>query len=106
MFFLKDHKSFEVERALFESPNEPLAALSMNNNNQSELDAAFDGYPKYPADMLRSEASQLPDAIDPKQKEVYLTHDDFVSIFQMKFMEFETLPNWRKQELKKRHKLF
>lgn len=55
---------------------------------------------------MRSESSLLPDSIDPKRKEIHLTHDDFVGIFDMKFTEFESLPNWKKQELKKKHKLF
>lgn len=66
----------------------------------------FDKYPKYPIDVLRNESSQLPDGIDPKRKEIHLTNDDFVAVFQMHFAEFETLPNWKKQELKKKHKLF
>lgn len=66
----------------------------------------FDKHPKYPLDVLRSEASELPETVDPKRKEIYLTNDDFVSIFDMNFSEFELLPNWRKQELKKKFKLF
>lgn len=37
---------------------------------------------------------------------VHLTHDDFVSVFKMSFYEFDELPNWKKQELKKLNKLF
>lgn len=66
----------------------------------------FDRYPKYPIEILRFEAELLPSGVDPKCKEVHLTHDDFVGLFGMKFTEFEGLPNWRKQELKKGQKLF
>lgn len=69
-------------------------------------DNDFDSYPKYPVELLRSEASRLPDTIDPKMKELHLTHDDFVSIFHMNYTEFASLPNWKKQELKKIQKLF
>lgn len=69
-------------------------------------DNDFDSYPKYPVELLRSEASRLPDSIDPKMKELHLTHDDFVSIFHMNYTEFAGLPNWKKQELKKIQKLF
>lgn len=69
-------------------------------------DDDFDSYPKYPVELLRSEACRLPDTIDPKMKELHLTHDDFVSIFHMNYTEFAGLPNWKKQELKKIQKLF
>lgn len=70
------------------------------------VDGDFDSYPKYPVELLRSEASRLPDTVDPKMKELHLTHDDFVSIFHMNYTEFAGLPNWKKQELKKIQKLF
>lgn len=70
------------------------------------MDEEFDKFPKYPIDVLRSEACQLPDNVDPNKKEIHLTNDDFVAIFDMKYTQFKGLPNWRKQELKKRFKLF
>lgn len=77
-----------------------------SNVKPKQQDCDFDRYPKYPLDVLRSEIDQLPDSVDPKRKEIHLTNDDFVSIFEMDFSEFETLPNWKKQELKKKFKLF
>lgn len=38
--------------------------------------------------------------------QIYLTHDDFVSIFNMSFRDFRDLPVWKQQELKKANKLF
>lgn len=73
---------------------------------KQQQDCDFDKYPKYPLDVLRSEIDDLPSGVDPKRKEIHLTNDDFVSIFGMDFSEFETLPNWKKQELKKKFKLF
>lgn len=96
-----------MERAVFESINgESLQTMVINMHDQCAEDVEFDRHAKYPAELLRSEANQLPDSVDPKRKEIHLTHDDFVRIFEMKFMDFEALPNWRKQELKKRHRLF
>lgn len=85
--------------------SQPVAAPRMLKSCDDE-DSDFDRYPKYPIDLLRNEASLLPDSIDPKMKELHLTHDDFVSIFNMDYLEFAELPNWKKQELKKNHKLF
>lgn len=82
----------------------PIAAPRVNKFGDG--DSEFDSYPKYPVDLLRSEASLLPESVDPKIKELYLTHDDFVSIFQMSYAEFAVLPTWKKQELKKIQKLF
>lgn len=38
--------------------------------------------------------------------QIHLTHDDFVSVFKMDFSEFESLPKWKKTQLKKEHLLF
>lgn len=96
-----------MERLNIESAmggNSPLAAPRLHQDSDDESE--FDRCPKYPIDLLRSEACRLPDTIDPKMKELYLTHDDFVSIFNMDYLEFSELPNWKKQELKKNQKLF
>lgn len=67
----------------------------------------FNTFAKYPLDILRSsDAAALPEQVDPMRKEMHLTHDDFVSLFAMPLNEFNALPGWRKQELKKKHRLF
>jgi hypothetical protein len=38
--------------------------------------------------------------------QVHLTHDDFISVFNMEYYEFEKLPKWKQVELKKAKKLF
>lgn len=91
--------------ATFDGNNQPIAAPRMLKHNEED-DSDFDRYPKYPVEILRSEASLLPDTIDPKMKEMHLTHDDFVAIFNMDYFHFAELPNWKQQELKKNHKLF
>ncbi|XP_055919693.1 villin-like protein quail isoform X2 [Eupeodes corollae] len=69
-------------------------------------DSNFDQHPKYPLSVLQQEAVTLPTEVNPLKREVHLTHDDFVSLFGMPFLEFEVLPAWKKQELKKKFKLF
>lgn len=72
------------------------------------MDAAeveFNRHAKYPLGMLR-DAANLPPLVDPQRKELHLTYDDFVAVFAMQVGEFEVLPKWRKQELKKKHRLF
>lgn len=94
-----------MERLNIEALSNGHIAMPVTKMNKY-TDDDFDGYPKYPVELLRSEASRLPDTIDPKMKELHLTHDDFVSIFHMNYTEFAGLPNWKKQEIKKIQKLF
>ncbi|KAL7739752.1 hypothetical protein ACLKA6_014992 [Drosophila palustris] len=77
------------------------SALHLNNNQKD-----FDGHKKYPLSVLVQEMDMLPPEINPLRREVHLTHDDFVSVFKMSFYEFDELPKWKKQELKKLNKLF
>ncbi|XP_030243943.1 villin-like protein quail isoform X2 [Drosophila navojoa] len=77
------------------------SALILNNNQKD-----FDGHKKYPLPVLVQEMDMLPPEINPLRREVHLTHDDFVSVFKMSFYEFDELPKWKKQELKKLYKLF
>ncbi|XP_064546786.1 villin-like protein quail isoform X1 [Drosophila montana] len=77
------------------------SALLLNNNQKD-----FDGHKKYPLAVLVQEMDMLPPEINPLRREVHLTHDDFVSVFKMSFYEFDELPKWKKQELKKLYKLF
>ncbi|XP_067623216.1 villin-like protein quail [Eurosta solidaginis] len=71
-------------------------------NNQKD----FDRHHKYPIVILQQEIDLLPPEVNPLKREVHLTHDDFVSLFNMSFWEFDELPAWKKQELKKKFKLF
>lgn len=38
--------------------------------------------------------------------QLYLTHDDFVSTFNMAYDEFRSFPSWKQKELKKSVGLF
>ncbi|XP_017834860.1 villin-like protein quail [Drosophila busckii] len=78
-----------------------VSALLLNNNQRD-----FDEHKKYPLGVLVQEMDMLPPEINPLRREVHLTHDDFVSVFKMTFYEFDELPKWKKQELKKLYKLF
>ncbi|KAL5279887.1 VILL family protein [Megaselia abdita] len=71
-----------------------------------DQDSDFDKHPKFSISVLQSEADMLPEEVNPIRKEVHLTNDDFISIFSMTYKEFEALPPWKQQELKKKNKLF
>jgi gelsolin len=44
--------------------------------------------------------------VDPAHREMHLSDEDFLSIFKMTKAEFEKLPKWKKDTLKKEQKLF
>ncbi|XP_073401495.1 villin-1 [Dendrobates tinctorius] len=61
----------------------------------------------YPADALLNKApDELPTGVDPSRKEEYLNNEDFTAIFGISRSEFQALPDWKKQTLKKAKGLF
>ncbi|XP_068102153.1 villin-1 [Hyperolius riggenbachi] len=61
----------------------------------------------YPAELLVNKTpDELPPGVDPTKKEQYLSNEDFVNILGMSPGEFQGLPEWKKQNLKKASGLF
>uniref|UniRef100_A0A3B5LGM4 Supervillin d n=1 Tax=Xiphophorus couchianus TaxID=32473 RepID=A0A3B5LGM4_9TELE len=48
----------------------------------------------------------LPEGVDPLRLEDYLSDQDFKTLFEMSRFEFNSLPNWKQQNLKKSKGLF
>ncbi|XP_037547361.1 supervillin [Nematolebias whitei] len=48
----------------------------------------------------------LPEGVDPLRLEDYLSDEDFKTLFEMSRVEFNALPNWKQQNLKKSKGLF
>ncbi|XP_013133582.1 PREDICTED: villin-like protein quail [Papilio polytes] len=100
----KNHKSFGAimnaleGKAIVQGGNS--AVRSGNSANQ------FDLHEKYPPTLLRGPKEHLPPDVNPLTKELYLTHDDFVSTFNMAYSEFRALPGWKQREMKKAVGLF
>jgi len=63
-----------------------------------------DGYRKtYPMTVLRlKDSDKLPDDIDPVHKEEYMTDGDLQREFNMDREKFASLPQWKKNDLKKK----
>jgi hypothetical protein len=51
-------------------------------------------------------SENLPKGIDVSQKEIYLSDEDFESIFNMKKEDYEKIPSWRRETLKKKVRLY
>uniref|UniRef100_H3DLM0 Advillin n=1 Tax=Tetraodon nigroviridis TaxID=99883 RepID=H3DLM0_TETNG len=59
-----------------------------------------------PKELIHKSASELPDGVDPTQKEKYLSDSDFCSIFGMTKDEFAGLPGWKQLNMKKEKGMF
>lgn len=59
---------------------------------------------QYPLEELLR--SPLPEGVDPKQLEVYLSDQDFQTILEMRRDEYASLPGWKQIDLKKSKGLF
>ncbi|XP_055332351.1 dematin-like isoform X2 [Paramacrobiotus metropolitanus] len=60
----------------------------------------------YPVHKLLVTNRRLPDDVDRGHLELHLATEDFLNIFRMSHEEFYRLPEWKRNELKKRVKLF
>ncbi|KAG9476532.1 villin-like protein [Eleutherodactylus coqui] len=56
--------------------------------------------------LLDKNAEELPEGVDPTQKEMYLSDGDFANIFGMPKAQFYQLPKWKQQNIKKQNGLF
>ncbi|XP_065164723.1 LOW QUALITY PROTEIN: advillin [Atheta coriaria] len=101
--FWKDYKPFEEIRHTIQGGTPRRAK---NTTMTPPSDSVFDKYDKYPVSVLKGPSDKLPAKVDPLVKELHLTHDDFVYVFKMQYKEFEVLPRWKQQELKKKVGLF
>ncbi|XP_063903462.1 advillin isoform X2 [Zophobas morio] len=102
----KGYKSFGKRRQDIEMKNSKSNGKEINGYQKSSGHSDFDQYDKYPINILKEPNEKLPARVDPLNKELHLTHDDFVSVLKMTYVEFEKLPRWKQQELKKRAGLF
>uniref|UniRef100_A0A8C5HXF9 Advillin-like n=1 Tax=Gouania willdenowi TaxID=441366 RepID=A0A8C5HXF9_GOUWI len=59
-----------------------------------------------PEDLINMNASELPEGVDPSQKEKHLSDSDFSSVFGMTKDDYASLPQWRQLQLKKERGMF
>ena len=74
------------------------------NGNHIEESVHAPGFLSYA--VLSSSECPGPDSVDPARKEDYLSDAEFIKVFDMNRDDFESLPNWKKQNLKKKVNLF
>ncbi|XP_041817129.1 villin-1 [Chelmon rostratus] len=56
--------------------------------------------------LVHKSADELPQGVDPSQREVYLSDVDFESLIGTSRSDFQRLPKWRQTDLKKKAGLF
>ncbi|OWR53261.1 putative villin [Danaus plexippus plexippus] len=100
----KGHKTFSAIVSALEGKAIVRGGNSKLQSGNSEN--RFDQHEKYPLSVLRGPKEHLPQDVDPLTKELYLTHDDFVSTFNMTYNDFRSLTAWKQRELKKSAGLF
>jgi len=97
-----ENKSFEQVRSELEGRN-PVLEL---DPQLTEGPNSFSEFPKFPLEMLKSPADDLPEVVDKAHKELHLSEEDFKAVFNMDYAEFTLLPMWKQQNLKKTAGLF
>uniref|UniRef100_A0A4W5LVI3 Advillin n=1 Tax=Hucho hucho TaxID=62062 RepID=A0A4W5LVI3_9TELE len=82
-----------------------LLLFQMNSwSNSVETRKSFQSYP--PEDLINKLANELPEGVDPTQKEKHLSDSDFSAIFGMSKDHFASLPQWKQLSVKKGKGLF
>ncbi|KAL1494852.1 hypothetical protein ABEB36_010371 [Hypothenemus hampei] len=101
----KYYRTFSKTRQEIEMKNTD-QKIQNGQKHSTSGNSEFDHFEKYPVNILKEPNDRLPSRVNSLNKELHLTHDDFVSLFKMTYLEFEKLPKWKQQELKKRVGLF
>ncbi|GMR60509.1 hypothetical protein PMAYCL1PPCAC_30704, partial [Pristionchus mayeri] len=60
----------------------------------------------FPLEQLQTTNKDLPDEVDRQHLERHLSRDEFEVLFGMSPIEFYKLPEWKRINLKRKHKLF
>uniref|UniRef100_A0AAX7UNV3 HP domain-containing protein n=1 Tax=Astatotilapia calliptera TaxID=8154 RepID=A0AAX7UNV3_ASTCA len=77
---------------------------SVSEQNGGNSVKSFQCFP--PDDLKNKLANELPEGVDPKQKEKYLSDTDFTTVFGMTKDEFVSLPQWKQLKMKKEKGMF
>ncbi|XP_065344773.1 villin-1-like [Cloeon dipterum] len=99
-----ENKSFEQMRADLVSQN---GVIKLDVSSVNGGRSTFKDYPKYPLSVLsEKDPEKLPEDVDPTNKEMHLSNEEFSTLFGMDFAAFEALPQWRRANLKKQAGIF
>lgn len=112
----REGKTYEEMKAELEASNPAeAAAMAAPASIDSELAKVTVGATKYPYEVLLNgervngeftDPPTWPDGLDLTQKELYLSDEEFESLFKCPREEFTKLPKWKQLNKKKTLKLF
>ncbi|XP_042356291.1 advillin [Plectropomus leopardus] len=95
-------KSYEELKRELGDDASPVNVTVEQNCVQSEK--SFQSFP--PDDLVNKLASELPEGVDPTQKEKHLSDSDFYDVFGISKDDFASMPGWKQLNLKKEKGLF
>uniref|UniRef100_UPI003AABA1F0 advillin n=1 Tax=Centroberyx gerrardi TaxID=166262 RepID=UPI003AABA1F0 len=78
--------------------------LIPNEQDCAETERIFQSFP--PEALVNKRATELPEGVDPAQKEKHLSDSDFQDIFGITKEQFGGLPQWKQLSIKKEKGLF
>ncbi|KAL3978091.1 growth differentiation factor 10 [Sarotherodon galilaeus] len=96
-------KSYEELKKEFGDTASPVNVTVAEQNGGNSV-KSFQSFP--PGALRNKLASELPEGVDPKQKEKYLSDSDFTTVFGMTKDEFVSLPQWKQLKMKKEKGMF
>lgn len=96
-------KSYEELKKEFGDTASPVN-VTVAEQNEGNSVKSFQSFP--PDDLRNKLANELPEGVDPKQKEKYLSDSDFTTVFGMTKDEFVSLPQWKQLKMKKEKGMF
>ncbi|XP_069012200.1 advillin isoform X2 [Embiotoca jacksoni] len=82
-------------------------AAPVTLQEQDCVEQSQTNFPSFPPDtLINKSSSELPEGVDPSQKERYLSDSDFSSVFGITKDAFVTLPPWKQLSMKKEKGMF
>ncbi|TKS71502.1 Advillin p92 [Collichthys lucidus] len=78
--------------------------VSTEQNAVPETEKTFEHFP--PDSLVNKLANELPEGVDPTQKERHLSDSDFTVVFGITKDDYASLPRWKQLKLKKEKGMF
>ncbi|KAL4001095.1 hypothetical protein ACER0C_006394 [Sarotherodon galilaeus] len=97
----------EMKNKLSDSTSISQITLSgMSSSSASSLSSSGTGKFLDPELLVNKTPDELPDGVDPTRKEDYLSDQDFENLLGSTRADFQRLPKWRQNDLKKKAGIF
>ncbi|KAM3622019.1 uncharacterized protein V6R79_019250 [Siganus canaliculatus] len=94
-------KSYEDLKKELGDAVSPVCVIHQNSVNSEKSYQTF-----APDDLINKLASELPEGVDPTEKEKHLADSDFSDVFGISKDDFASLPRWKQLNLKKEKGMF